>query len=81
MGYVCCLKAFNDVSSQLVSGATNSAPTFNEIPSSKDPSFIVEKLSSEQRKEKINRYLKKRKERTFGKKIKVSEFFRLQSHV
>ncbi|CAO2821580.1 unnamed protein product [Amaranthus hypochondriacus] len=62
------LNLYNEVSSQLVSGATNSALTFDEISSSNDPSF--HEKSSEQKKEKINKYLQKRKERTFDNKIK-----------
>jgi hypothetical protein len=36
-----------------------------------DSTFKVGKLSVEQRKEKIHRYMKKRNERNFSKKIKV----------
>lgn len=43
-----------------------------EITGLDDPSFNkVGKLSAEQRKEKIHRYMKKRNERNFSKKIKV----------
>ncbi|PKI33162.1 hypothetical protein CRG98_046450 [Punica granatum] len=37
-----------------------------------DPTFKVGKLSVEERKEKIHRYLKKRNERNFSKKIKYA---------
>ncbi|KAK9931256.1 hypothetical protein M0R45_018540 [Rubus argutus] len=37
-----------------------------------DPNFKVGKLSVEERKEKIHRYMKKRNERNFTKKIKYA---------
>lgn len=37
-----------------------------------DCDFKVGRLSVEERKEKIHRYMKKRNERNFNKKIKVS---------
>lgn len=57
---------------QLVNGCNGSPPTLppTEISGLED-SFKVVRLSAEQRKEKIHRYIKKRNERNFSKKIKV----------
>ncbi|KAJ8445020.1 hypothetical protein Cgig2_029214 [Carnegiea gigantea] len=64
-------QAFSNESSQLVSAATSSAPLATEISSlSEDSTFKAGKLTVEQRKEKISRYMKKRNERNFSKKIK-----------
>ena len=69
------LKAFSNESSQLVSAATSSAPLATEISSlSEDSTMKAGKLTAEQRKEKIHRYMKKRNERNFSKKIKVIFF-------
>ncbi|CAN1279108.1 Zinc finger protein CONSTANS-LIKE 3 [Linum perenne] len=43
-----------------------------ELTNLEESSFKVGKLSVEQRKEKINRYMKKRNERNFSKKIKYA---------
>ncbi|XP_061989590.1 cell wall protein DAN4-like isoform X2 [Rosa rugosa] len=59
-------------SQQLVSGAGNSTSLPTEIPMAEDPNFKVGKLSVEERKEKIHRYMKKRNERNFTKKIKYA---------
>ncbi|XP_057543057.1 uncharacterized protein LOC130821353 [Amaranthus tricolor] len=66
------MQAFSNENSQLVSVATSSAPINTEISSLDDSTFKVGKLSMEQRKEKIHRYLKKRNERNFNKKIKYA---------
>ncbi|KAL9225161.1 hypothetical protein vseg_001113 [Gypsophila vaccaria] len=67
------LQAFSNESSQMNNGATNSsAPISTEISSLDDPTYKVGKLSAEQRKEKIHRYMKKRNERNFSKKIKYA---------
>ncbi|CAJ2673774.1 homeobox protein 5-like isoform X2 [Trifolium pratense] len=50
-------------------GSANLAP---EISHLEDSSLKVGKLSVEQRKEKIHRYMKKRNERNFSKKIKYA---------
>lgn len=42
-----------------------------DISAMDDSSFKVGRLSVEERKEKIDRYMKKRAERNFSKKIKV----------
>lgn len=58
-------------------GRSNSArpmPTSDMISSLDDPTYKVCRLSVEERKEKIHRYMKKRNERNFSKKIKVSIF-------
>jgi len=41
------------------------------MPSPDNSTFKVGRLSAEERKEKIHRYMKKRSERNFSKKIKV----------
>lgn len=46
----------------------------SDITNMEESSYKVGKLSVEQRKEKIHRYLKKRNERNFSKKIKVLIF-------
>nr|GLL43551.1 uncharacterized protein LOC109175683 isoform X1 [Ipomoea trifida] len=66
------LQAVSSESQHLVSGAgSTSTPLASDITSLEDSTFKVGKLSVEQRKEKIHRYLKKRNERNFSKKIKV----------
>ncbi|KMT16536.1 hypothetical protein BVRB_3g048290 isoform B [Beta vulgaris subsp. vulgaris] len=66
------MQAFSNENSQLVSAATSSTPMTTEISSLEDSTFKVGKLSVEQRKEKIHRYMKKRNERNFSKKIKYA---------
>ncbi|XWS08737.1 hypothetical protein CRYUN_Cryun40dG0026700 [Craigia yunnanensis] len=67
------LQALSSDSQQLVGAAASSTPLVSEISSLEDPTFNkVGKLSVEQRKEKIHRYLKKRNERNFSKKIKYA---------
>ncbi|OIW13131.1 hypothetical protein TanjilG_32112 [Lupinus angustifolius] len=67
------LQALGVVENQkLVVGAGNSATLTTEISSLEDSTFKVGKLSVEQRKEKIHRYMKKRNERNFSKKIKYA---------
>ncbi|KAK9672949.1 hypothetical protein RND81_12G136600 [Saponaria officinalis] len=66
------LQAFSNENSQMKNGATNSTPISTEISSLDDPTYKVGKLSAEQRKEKIHRYMKKRNERNFSKKIKYA---------
>ncbi|KAE9612112.1 hypothetical protein Lalb_Chr06g0169501 [Lupinus albus] len=56
---------------KLLVGAGNSAILTTEISTLEDSILKVGKLSVEQRKEKIHRYMKKRNERNFSKKIKV----------
>lgn len=58
---------------KLVSGAGSCSATLApEISHLEDSSLKVGKLSVEQRKEKIHRYMKKRNERNFSKKIKYA---------
>ncbi|KAH1037047.1 hypothetical protein GLYMA_20G200400v4 [Glycine max] len=66
------LQALGTESQQLVPGAGGSGTLTPEISNLEDSSFKVGKLSVEQRKEKINRYMKKRNERNFSKKIKYA---------
>ncbi|MFQ6631349.1 hypothetical protein Gotur_009376 [Gossypium turneri] len=58
---------------QLMGGVVGSAPLASEMSSLEDSSRNkVGKLSVQQRKDKIQRYMKKRKERNFSKKIKYA---------
>ncbi|XP_061356810.1 putative zinc finger protein CONSTANS-LIKE 11, partial [Gastrolobium bilobum] len=66
------LQALSTESQQLVAGAGSSASLTPEISNLEDSTFKVGKLSVEQRKEKIHRYMKKRNERNFSKKIKYA---------
>ncbi|KAK7278516.1 hypothetical protein RJT34_23546 [Clitoria ternatea] len=66
------LQALSAESQQLVPVAGSSATLTPEISNLEDSSFKVGKLSVEQRKEKISRYMKKRNERNFSKKIKYA---------
>ncbi|KAL5781606.1 hypothetical protein ACOSP7_006635 [Xanthoceras sorbifolium] len=65
-------KALSCESQQLVGGPSVSTPIASEMSSLEDSTFKVGKLSVEQRKEKIHRYMKKRNERNFSKKIKYA---------
>ncbi|KAE8771028.1 Zinc finger protein CONSTANS-LIKE 5 [Hordeum vulgare] len=58
----------------LVNGYNGSPPTLppTEVSGLDDSTFKVVRLSAEQRKEKIHRYIKKRNERNFSKKIKYA---------
>ncbi|KAI4995444.1 hypothetical protein ZWY2020_035347 [Hordeum vulgare] len=58
----------------LVNGCNGSLPTLppTEVSGLDDSTFKVVRLSAEQRKEKIHRYIKKRNERNFSKKIKYA---------
>ncbi|XP_062213847.1 uncharacterized protein LOC133914888 [Phragmites australis] len=58
----------------LINGCNGSPPTLpqTEISGLEDPTFKVNRLSPEERKEKIHRYIKKRNERNFSKKIKYA---------
>ncbi|KAL3626479.1 hypothetical protein CASFOL_030028 [Castilleja foliolosa] len=67
------LQTLSNESQQLVvHGGTSTTPLTSEISSLDDPTFKVGKLSVEERKRKINRYMKKRNERNFSKKIKYA---------
>ncbi|XP_031113725.1 uncharacterized protein LOC116017307 isoform X3 [Ipomoea triloba] len=73
--YNCASDQFQTLSSEsqhLVSGAGSSTPLTSDITCLEDTTFKVGKLSVEERKEKIHRYLKKRNERNFSKKIKYA---------
>ncbi|KAM0916440.1 hypothetical protein ACQ4PT_010163 [Festuca glaucescens] len=58
----------------LVNGCNGSPSTLppTEVSGLEDSTFKVVRLSAEQRKEKIDRYIKKRNERNFNKKIKYA---------
>lgn len=66
------LQAFSAESQQLVNGGGSSTTLAPEMSSLEESTFKVGKLSVEQRKEKIHRYMKKRNERNFSKKIKYA---------
>ncbi|KAF5452639.1 hypothetical protein F2P56_027613 [Juglans regia] len=67
------LQALSAESQRLVGKVgSSSTPLASEISSLEDSTYKVGKLSVEQRKEKIHRYLKKRNERNFSKKIKYA---------
>ncbi|RDX92785.1 Zinc finger protein CO3, partial [Mucuna pruriens] len=66
------LQALGNESQKLVTGAGSSAALAPEISHLEDSTLKVGKLSVEQRKEKIHRYMKKRNERNFSKKIKYA---------
>ncbi|OAY55504.1 two-component response regulator-like APRR7 isoform X3 [Manihot esculenta] len=66
------LQALNNEAQQLVGGTGNNTPLASDISTLEDSTFKVGKLSVEQRKEKIHRYMKKRNERNFSKKIKYA---------
>lgn len=64
-------QAIKTENQQLLAGSGSSASLTPEISNLEDSTFKVGKLSVEERKEKIHRYMKKRNERNFSKKIKV----------
>ncbi|KAI4318161.1 hypothetical protein L6164_025964 [Bauhinia variegata] len=66
------LQSLSTESQQLVAGAASSTTLTPEISNLEDSTLKVGKLSVEQRKEKIHRYMKKRNERNFSKKIKYA---------
>ncbi|KAK4425423.1 hypothetical protein Salat_1736300 [Sesamum alatum] len=66
------LQALSSESQHLVHGGGSTTPLASEISSLEDPTFKVGKLSVEERKRKIHRYMKKRNERNFSKKIKYA---------
>ena len=57
----------------LINGCNGNPATLppTELSGLEDSTFKVVRLSPEERKEKIHRYIKKRNERNFSKKIKV----------
>ncbi|XP_043720819.1 zinc finger protein HD1-like [Telopea speciosissima] len=65
------IQGLNNDSSQLVNGGGTSTLT-SEICTLEESTYKVGKLSVEERKEKILRYMKKRNERNFSKKIKYA---------
>ncbi|KAI7744449.1 hypothetical protein M8C21_016580 [Ambrosia artemisiifolia] len=67
-------QAFSNESQHLMNGCGSSmTPLPSEITSLESESMrVTNKLTSEERKEKINKYMKKRNERNFNKKIKYA---------
>lgn len=66
------LQALSNESQHLVSGAGCSNTLATEITSFEDPTLKSGRCSVEARREKIHRYMKKRNERNFSKKIKYA---------
>ncbi|XP_022959241.1 uncharacterized protein LOC111460284 isoform X2 [Cucurbita moschata] len=66
------LQVLSDENLQLAAGAMNCTSLASDLSSLKDSTFKVGKLSVEERKQKIHRYMKKRNERNFSKKIKYA---------
>ncbi|GMY27046.1 serine/threonine-protein kinase phg2-like isoform X2 [Fagus crenata] len=66
------LQVLSTENQQLMGKAGSSTPLASEMSSLEDTTYKVGKLSVEQRKEKIHRYMKKRNERNFSKKIKYA---------
>ncbi|XP_022849575.1 uncharacterized protein LOC111371681 isoform X2 [Olea europaea var. sylvestris] len=66
------LQALNNENPHMAHGGPNSNPLASEISSLEDSTFKVGKLSVEERKKKIHKYMKKRNERNFSKKIKYA---------
>ncbi|XP_057781482.1 zinc finger protein HD1-like isoform X2 [Salvia miltiorrhiza] len=69
------LQGLSNESQHLYHGGATTTTTSSlasEISSLEDPTFKVGKLSVEERKRKIHRYMKKRNERNFSKKIKYA---------
>ncbi|KAL8486702.1 hypothetical protein ACS0TY_022946 [Phlomoides rotata] len=65
------LQTLSSEGQHLLSGSPGTTLA-SEISSLEDPTFKVGKISAEERRRKINRYLKKRNERNFSKKIKYA---------
>lgn len=67
------LQALSNESQHVMNGVGSSTPLASEVTSLEDSAFKgTTKLSAEERKEKIHRYMKKRSERNFSKKIKYA---------
>ncbi|GAA0143666.1 hypothetical protein Leryth_003726 [Lithospermum erythrorhizon] len=66
------LQALSNENQHLMKGRSSSSPLTPEISNLDDSAFKVGKLSVEEKKEKIHRYMKKRNERNFSKKIKYA---------
>ncbi|XP_012829346.1 PREDICTED: uncharacterized protein LOC105950524 [Erythranthe guttata] len=66
------MKGISGENQHMVHGGVSNTSLSSEISSLEDPTFKVGKLSAEERKKKIHRYMKKRNERNFSKKIKYA---------
>ncbi|XP_058202105.1 uncharacterized protein LOC131316692 isoform X1 [Rhododendron vialii] len=67
------LQALSNESQHVMNGVGSSTPLASEVSSLEDSAFKgTTKLSAEERKERIHRYMKKRSERNFSKKIKYA---------
>lgn len=65
------IQGLNNDGPQLVNGA-GSSTLASDISTLEESTYKVGRLSVEERKEKIHRYMKKRNERNFSKKIKYA---------
>lgn len=67
----------------LINGCDGNPATLppTELSGLEDSTFKVVRLSPEERKEKIHRYIKKRNERNFSKKIKVPLSISIDKHL
>ncbi|KAG6420044.1 hypothetical protein SASPL_116559 [Salvia splendens] len=66
------LQTLSSSESQHMVNGSPSRTLASEISSLEDPTFKVGKISAEERKRKIHRYLNKRNQRNFSKKIKYA---------
>ncbi|KAM3337625.1 homeobox protein 13-like isoform X1 [Capsicum galapagoense] len=66
------LQALSNESQHLVSASDCSNPLASDITNLEDTSYKAVKCTPEERREKIHRYMKKRNERNFSKKIKYA---------
>ncbi|CAN4095663.1 unnamed protein product [Withania somnifera] len=66
------LQALSNESQHLVSATGCSNPLASDITNLEDTTFKAVKCTPEERREKIHRYMKKRNERNFSKKIKYA---------
>ncbi|XP_006354533.2 homeobox protein 3 [Solanum tuberosum] len=66
------IQALSNESQHLVSGGGCSNTLATEITSFEDPTFKSGRCSVEERRKKIHRYMKKRNERNFSKRIKYA---------
>ncbi|THU69201.1 hypothetical protein C4D60_Mb08t11910 [Musa balbisiana] len=72
--FICVIKVIRGGSQHPMAGGSGKTMLLpaSEIPVMDDTTFKVGRLSVEERKEKIHRYMKKRNERNFSKKIKYA---------
>ncbi|WCJ24114.1 CCT motif family protein [Euphorbia peplus] len=66
------LQGIGNENHQFVNSSSSAPMGTSDISCLEDPAYKVGKLSVEERREKIHRYMKKRNERNFSKKIKYA---------